>query len=199
MSEQEPEPEQDRQEQITAVVVKFVGITLAICLGIGLVTWIAVKALDLGSADPVSTGTGPVQPISTLPTTALPTTALPDPGETATATPGPSETADGGTDVPTNPTATPGSTDLFLNASPVFVDSEERINLTGQWPGHDAVSLLIQRREDGEWVDFGVQVQVEIGTFATSVQTSREGNNVFRVYDPDTDTASNSVTVKVGS
>ena len=94
---------------------------------------------------------------------------------------------------------TPGAGDLFLNASPVFVKSMERINLTGQWPGHDNVSLLVQRLEDGEWVDFGVQVQVRVGTFETYVMTGREGDNKFRLLDPESGTTSNEVTVTIGS
>ena len=87
---------------------------------------------------------------------------------------------------------------LYLSASPQFVKPMERINLTGQWPGHDAMGLMVQRQEDGEWVDFGVQTTVRVGTFATYILTGRPGDNVFRVYDPETETASNEVTVTIG-
>jgi hypothetical protein len=59
------------------------------------------------------------------------------------------------------------------------------------------VSLSVQRFEDGAWVDFGVQVQVRLGNFATYVETSRQGANAFRVYDPQTNTFSNQVSVTV--
>ncbi|RNL60459.1 hypothetical protein EFK50_19225 [Nocardioides marmoriginsengisoli] len=183
----ESEPDQDRQQQIIAAVVKVVGVALAIGLAIGLGTWILVKALGLDSTD--TTG----QPIQVDPITpsALPTTALPDPTQSSD----PTET-----ESPSEPsfTSSPGDEKLLLSASPLFVDPMQRINLTGQWPGRDAVPLLVQRFEDGEWVNFGVQVQVTVGTFDTYVLTGREGDNKFRVFDPETETASNAVSVTVG-
>lgn len=189
MSDYEPE---DRQQQILSAVLKVVGVALAIGLVIGLGTWILVKGLGLDDAD---TSGGPIQvdPVtpSALPTTALTPTDSPTDGAT-------DEPTDGFTDEPSeDPTPTFGSEGLLLSASPVFVGAMERINLTGQWAGRDNVSLLVQRFEDGEWVDFGVQVQVEVGTFDTYVLTGREGRNEFRVIDPDTGTTSNKVTVTV--
>jgi hypothetical protein len=186
------EPDRDRQQQILMAVLKFVGIVVGICLAIGLVTWVVVKSLDLNDdGTGTSNSVGPVQPITPLPTTALPSpTESDDPSDTAS----PSETDS----IPPFATESPGSTALFLTASPVFVQSEERINLTGSWPGHDSVSLLVQRFENGAWANFGVQVEVDIGTFATYVQTGHQGDNKFRVYDPSSGTASNPVTVTVG-
>jgi hypothetical protein len=185
----EREPDQDRQQQILAAVLKVVGIALAVGLAIGLGTWVLVKALGLDSAD---TGGNSIQVDPIASPSALPTTALPQPTPTGELTEESTET-----DEPTI-TPSPGEEALFLNASPVFVDPMQRINLTGQWPGRDNVSLLVQRFEDGDWVDFGVQVQVRVGTFETYVMTSHEGDNKFRVYDPETDTASNEVTVTIG-
>jgi len=184
----EPQNDRDRQERIIAAALKVVGVAVAIGLTIGLGTWVLVKALDLDTTETVSLGPGPVEPRPQLPSS-----ALPDP-ENGGGTPEPEPTP---TPTPTN--AVPGGADgeLYLNASPVFVGPMERINLTGQWPGRDAMSLLVQRFEDGEWVDFGVQVQVRIGGFATYVMTGREGDNRFRVYDPSSDTASNEVTVTI--
>ena len=91
------------------------------------------------------------------------------------------------------------STGLYLTASPVMVQPMERINLTGQWPGQDNASLVVQRFENGAWSDFGVQVRVNVGTFSTYVMTGRTGDQRFRVFDPATQTASNEVTVTVGS
>ena len=185
MSQYEPD---ERSHEVRTVLLKFVGFAAAVVLFIVIVTVIAVKALDLNdSATPVS-GT------PDAPTSALPNTALPTDGESET--PDPEVTV---TPVdPSNPTQSPGSTDLFLNASPVFVKPMERINLTGQWPGKDNMSLLIQRFEDGEWVDFGVQVQVQVGTFETYVMTGREGPNKFRLLDPESGSTSNEVTVTIG-
>ncbi|MFL6154851.1 MAG: hypothetical protein ACJ72D_02085 [Marmoricola sp.] len=181
------ESARERQERIVNAVVKVVGIAVAIGLAIGLGTWVMVKSLGLNSADTSSIGPAvtPVEP--------LPTKALPQPQDTGSATGDP-------TDYPTEiVTPSAGSGDLFLSATPVLVNPMERINLTGQWPGKDNVSLLVQRYENGEWVDFGVQVTVQVGTFETYVMTGREGDNKFRLLDPESGTASNDVTVTVGS
>ena len=182
----EQETDRERQERIIAALLKVLGVAVAIGLVIGLGTWIVVKSLGLSSTEVVSLGPGPVQAPNVLPTT-----ALPEPVQSFTPEPEP-------TGVYTAPTLKPGDDGLLLSASPVFVKQMERINLTGQWPGKDAMSLRVQRFEDGEWADFGVHAQVEVGTFATYVTTSREGDNIFRVYDPESGSASNQVTVTVG-
>ena len=183
--------DRDRQERIIAAVLKVVGVAVVIGVAIGIGTWVMVKALGLDDTSSSVIGPAPVEPINPLPTKALPqkpeSSSTPD-----------DEPSDEPTDLVT-PNLSPGSGDLFVNASPVFVQPMERINLTGQWPGHDAVGLLVQRFEDGEWVDFGVQVQVKVGTFETYVMTGRDGDNKFRVFDPETNTTSNEVVVTVGS
>lgn len=192
----DPDFEGDRQQQIIAAVLKVVGIALAIGLAIGVVTWVVVKQLNLGSVSSSSLNSDPLTPITTpLPTTALPSPVVPS--SSPTSTPTPSDPLGGA--VPANPTPTPGSTALFLSASPVFVNSMERINLTGKWPGRDAISLMVQQFQGGKWVDFGVQAQLEVGTFATYVETSHDGDQRFRVFDPSTSTASNAVTVTVSN
>lgn len=174
--------DRERQERIIAAVLKILGVALAVGLTIGLGTWVMVKSLGLDSTEVVSLGPGPVEPRPELPTT-----ALPQPSDESEPEPEPEP----------EPTSTALEGDLILNASPLAVGAMERVNLTGQWPGQDSVSLLVQRFEDGAWVDFGVQVQVRIGGFATYVMTGREGDNKFRVYDPNTETASNEVTVTI--
>jgi len=173
----------DRQQAVASVVLKIVGIAVAIGLVIGIGAWVLVKALGLSSADTTS-GVAHVDPVTPLPSSALPVPGasdLPTPDNTGLVTPGASV-----------------SGQLYLSASPVLVQPSERINLTGQWPGHDNQSLLVQRFENGQWADFGVQVRVNLGTFETYVLTSRTGDQRFRVFDPDTQTASNDVTVTVG-
>jgi hypothetical protein len=175
----------DPRQELSAVVLKILGVAVAIGLVIGGGAWLLVKGLGLDSADPTSVA-GPAGPLTPLPTTALPV---------PTDSPQPSSTNSGLVTTP----ATPGSGDLYLNASPVFVKPMERINLTGQWPGHDHEGLLVQRFEGGKWADFGVQVRVNVGTFETYVMTGHTGDQRFRVFDPQSDTASNEVTVTVGS
>lgn len=181
--------EPDRQQLLVQAGLKILGVAVAIGLAIGLGTWVMVKSLGLDEAETSTVGSTPVAPV-----TPLPTKALPLPGRSS-----PSPSTSGPSDYPTDlVTPSPSSGDLYLNASPVFVGPMERINLTGQWPGRDNVALLVQRLENGEWVDFGVQVNVQVGTFETYVMTGREGENKFRVFDPETSATSNEVAVTVG-
>lgn len=176
----------ERRQEVTAVVLKMVGVAVAVGLVIGLGAWVMVKALGLDAADTASPGTAQVGPVTPLPTTALPAPTgsdLPTPDNTGLVT--------------TTPGA-PASGDLYLNATPVFVRPMEKVYLTGRWPGHDNEGLMVQRFEDGQWADFGVQARVNVGTFDTYVMTGRQGDNKFRVVDPDTQTASNEVKVTVG-
>jgi hypothetical protein len=174
----------DRRPDITAAVLKILGVAVVIGLAIGIGAWVVVKALGLNAPDSTGTASGQVQPLTPLPTTALPV---------------PSDTSSPSGGVPTStPTVLPTGA-LYLSASPVMVRPMERINLTGQWPGHDNESLLVQRFEGGGWSDFGVQASVKLGTFETYVMTGRTGDQRFRVFDPHTQTASNEVTVTVGS
>jgi len=178
--------ERDSRQEIAVVVLKILGVAVAIGLVIGGGAWLLVKTLGLDTADTSSVGT-----TTTDPATPLPTTALPVPTESAQPTAG-------NTGLVTTP-ATPGSGTLYLSASPVLVRPMERINLTGQWPGHDNEGLLVQRFEGGKWADFGVQVRVNVGTFETYVMTGHAGDQRFRVFDPRSDTASNEVTITVQS
>jgi len=180
----EDDDKRERQQQFISAALKVLVVAVAIGAAIGLGTYVVVNALGLDDTDDTSQNLVPTDPITPLPTTALPVpTDLPDdPTPSGLVTGSPSGASTG---------------ELFLAASPQFVKPMERINLTGQWPGHDAVGLMVQRREDGEWVDFGVQTHLSVGTFETYVQTGREGDNVFRVFDPNSNTASNEVTVTI--
>lgn len=174
----------DRRQAFAAAALKVLLVAVVVGAAIGLGTFLVVKSLGLDETEVGGLGAVPTAPVSPLPTTALPVeTELPEePPPTGLVTESP-------TDV--------GTGELYLAASPQFVRPMERINLTGRWPGRDAVGLMVQRLEDGEWVDFGVQTQVSVGTYKTYVQTGREGDNVFRVFDPNSDTASNEVTVTI--
>ncbi len=87
---------------------------------------------------------------------------------------------------------------ITLIAAPTSVGSFERINLTGSYPTGSGAILQVQRREGGQWADFSVTVGVNGDSFATYVQTSRVGENRFRVLDSDSGSASNVVIVTVG-
>ncbi len=178
---------EERQREIRRVLLKALGIVVAIAVVIWLGSWVMIKGLGL---DDIET-TGP--PVKLQPVTPLPTTALPVPSESPDATDDPED------ETTEEPTADPSpSGDLQLSVSPVAVGPMERINLTGQWPGHDAVGLAVQRFEGGQWIDFGVQARVKVGAFTTYIMTGRTGEQRFRMFDPGSKTASNEVTVTIG-
>ena len=174
------EEKRERQRQITAVVLKILGVAVSIGLAIGIGAWVLVKAIGLDSTDAAGAGPGDIASIAPLPTTALPV-----PSDSTSPSPNPGVVT------------TPPSGSLYLSASPVLVKPMERINLTGQWPGHDNESVMVQRFEGGKWADFGVQARVNVGTFETYVMTGHSGEQKFRVVDPQTGAESNEVTVTV--
>ncbi|MBO9521994.1 MAG: hypothetical protein J7518_10700 [Nocardioidaceae bacterium] len=177
--------DEERRQLFVSAGVKVLGVAVAIGLAIGLGTYVVVKSLGLDETDTGALGQVHVDPVTPLPTTALPVpTDLPTPS---------GEPSGLITNTPTGG-ATGG---LTLSASPVFVKPGERINLTGTWPGHDAMGLLVQRKLGADWSDFGVQTQVSVGTYDTWVITNRTGDQIFRVYDPASKTASNEVKVTV--
>ena len=78
------------------------------------------------------------------------------------------------------------------------VGSFEEIELTGSYPGGVGSILQVQRRQNGPWEEFPVDISVREPDFSTTVQTSRSGVNEFRVVDTDNGKASNAVRVRVG-
>lgn len=185
--------DEDRQAELNAVVRRGLLLLVAFAAVVALGTFLVVHALGLsGSGGSASSVVGQPAPVSPLPTTALPV-----PGSSG----GAAGSSNGGaTDAA--PSSQPGprhhARGLRLDASPSSVGPLERINLTGTWPGHDNVGLQVQRLTNGSWTDFPTATSVQMGTFETYVETGRSGVNEFRVYDPDTGTASNSVRVRVG-
>ncbi len=87
---------------------------------------------------------------------------------------------------------------IKLVAAPLSVGSFGRINLTGNYPGGDGAILQVQRKDGGRWLEFSVTAAVNGDSFATYVQTSRIGENRFRMMDTDSKKVSNAVTVTVG-
>ena len=89
----ETEDERERRQEVASVLVKLVGVVVAIGLVIGVGAWLMVKALDLDEPEATGLGPGPVQPVTPLPTTALPvptesgTETPDDPGLTRTSAP----------------------------------------------------------------------------------------------------------------
>lgn len=90
--------------------------------------------------------------------------------------------------------------EISLQAGSNQVSPGEQIDLTGVYPGGEGASLLVQRFEGGEWVQFGTEpitANVTGETFSTFIITSQTGENRFRVLDTGSDEASNEVTVTI--
>lgn len=90
---------------------------------------------------------------------------------------------------------------ISLSASVTEVAPSQEIGLSGVYPGHEGAKLVVQRFEDGEWVDFAdgdVTTTVSDETFSTYVITARTGLSRWRMRDLKTDDVSNEVRVKIG-
>jgi hypothetical protein len=90
---------------------------------------------------------------------------------------------------------------ISLSASVTEVAPGQEIGLSGVYPGHEGATLVVQRFEDGDWVDFAggdVTASVSDETFSTYVITSRTGLNRWRMRDAQTDDVSNEVRVRIG-
>jgi hypothetical protein len=90
---------------------------------------------------------------------------------------------------------------ISLSAAATEVRPGEPIDLSGVYPGGEGATLVVQRLEGEEWVDFAdgdVTASVSNETFSTYVITERTGLNTWRVRDAKTDEVSNEVRVQVG-
>jgi hypothetical protein len=147
-----------------------------------------VTGLDGSSAD------GPVEQPSLYMPTGEPTTkpqSYPDPSYKP---PSPSESASPDAE----PSKTPRSRAITLQAFPSQVSPGERINLTGVYQRGEGATLQVQRFENGAWADFPVTVSVSGGVFSTYIITSRTGEARLRVYDKALQKGSNDVRVTIG-
>ncbi len=172
--------EEERSTQVRNALLTGLAAVVVIGLLIAMGTTLMVRALGLDEGESgAAVGASPASPDRPLPTKALPV-----PG--ASQSPQDLITPSG---APTGP--------IQLSISPVLARPMERVNLTGAYPGHDNVGLQVQREENGQWSDFGVQATVRVGTFETYVMTGRPGDNRFRMYDPQDDQASNVVVVTI--
>lgn len=85
---------------------------------------------------------------------------------------------------------------ISLSAHPHSASTYQRVNLTGRWPGHNGVTLQVQRNLGDGWTDFPTSAQVRGGSFSTYIETGRSGKNRFRVVD-GSGKKSNAVTVVI--
>jgi hypothetical protein len=189
--------DEERSREVGDVVRKGVALLAAMAVVIAGGTWLLVHALGLNE------GGGSGQVVGTpTPVTPLPSTALPVPGDSAGPDDGIGDESTGGaTDGAASDEQSPARPAVRLPQlaiTPLTAGPMERLNLTGTYPGHDNVSLQVQRLEGGTWADFPTEARVNMGTFETYVMTSHTGRNKFRVYDPQEDKASNVVTIRIG-
>lgn len=170
----------ERDENFKQAVRNGILLIAGICLAVAIGTFGLVKLFGLDGGQ----GDAPTVDEPAAPRTPLPSSALPVPGQ--------SESAD-----PELAPKTPSPKGLRLAMTPASVNPMERINITGTYQGQDAIQLQIQRRENGKWTDFPIEVQVRAGSFSTYIMTGRVGENSFRVFDPKANKASNVVVVTV--
>jgi hypothetical protein len=184
MVEPDDEYDDDEPRPLGAVLAKVGAVVVGIGVLVAIGTIVMVKALGLNTTSSGGPATSdPVAPVSPLPSSALPV-----PGS-----------SDSSSSQPSSLPSPKASKKLQLNVTPVFARPMERVNLTGSYPGHDAVSLQVQRFQNGQWTDFsGVTASVNLGTFQTFVMTGQAGDNKFRVFDPQSQIGSNPVTVTIG-
>jgi hypothetical protein len=94
------------------------------------------------------------------------------------------------------PTATAKPSRFTATASR---DDSGRITISGVAGGSASGNkLVVQRKQGGTWTDFPAGTTAgKGGAYSVWLNTSRSGNNVFRVKDEKTGATSDPVTVKV--
>jgi hypothetical protein len=160
----------------------------------GVVAVVALGAAKFSGLDG-SSADGPVARPSLYMPTGEPTTtpqSYPDPSGYKPPSPSESASPEG------EPSKTPKSRAITLQAFPNEVSPGERINLTGVYQRGEGATLQVQRMENGSWSDFPVTVSVSGGVFNTYIITSRTGDTRLRVYDKALQKGSNAVRVTIG-
>ncbi|MGH3413458.1 MAG: hypothetical protein ACRDPH_10310 [Marmoricola sp.] len=181
----------DERSEVNTVLRKAGLLLLGFCVVVALGTWLVVHALGL--SDPGTSPPADAKPVQTLPSSALPQPSQQPTPHQATS----HHDAKASHRAHHRHHAKAKRHGIRLHASPVSVQPMQRINLTGRYPGHDNVALQVQRKEGGAWGDFPTQASVEMGTFQTYVMSGHSGLNLFRVYDPGANRASNAVQVRI--
>ncbi|WP_203336432.1 hypothetical protein [Nocardioides limicola] len=186
------------ERPVLAGLVALFGVALAVGVILGGVVMLGAKVTGIGgsASDPAATGTGGGE------TLYIPEFTAPDhAGEpTVTLAPGdedePEDLVDPEASVGPDEDEEPES--INLSASQTSVSPMGRIDLTGTWRTGEGAILMVQRFDNGGWIDFGVTASVRGQTFSTYIQTGRPGEQRFRMRDTDSDAVSNEVTVAVG-
>ena len=185
--------EEDGRHPVMSGLTALLAVGLAVGLFLGLAAFIGVKVLGIGGGSSHVAGT----PKASL---YLPTPTDSDHFVGPSVSIGPAgPPSDAYSEVPgdtsaASSTAVPSG--LTLSTPQATVGPGQRIQLTGTGPeGH---VLVVQRLENGAWANFaGVVAHVRGGVFQTWVQTSKAGDQQWRMVDPDGNVTSNAVTVTV--
>ena len=172
------EPNDSLRRQILKVSLLVIAVSVMIGGGIAVVS---LTVLNASGVLPQATPTTPGGTRAVIPPPTRPTRTHHKP-----------------TGTPTKPAQSPNAGQhpaIRLTAEPVQASVFERVTLAGRYPNAGPVTLQVQRREFGSWVDFPTSATVSAGQFQTYVQLGRPGRNALRVVDPATDRASNAVAV----
>jgi hypothetical protein len=189
----------DEKRSIWTGLIALVAVGLVVGLLAGGATFFGARLLGLDDTSTASSSEGPgarlvmPSPEETEPPEG-PLFTLPGgpPDEEESSEPSPSESE--------SESEEPES-EISLQAGSNQVSPGEQIDLTGVYPGGEGASLVVQRFENGGWVQFGtdpITATVTGETFSTYIITSQTGENRFRVLDTGNDEASNEVTVTIG-
>lgn len=175
---------------LVAVALVIGGVVSVVALGAARVAGIAEGPVTASAKPSLYMPSGkPTVSVEPYPAASGSAGGRPSPGASATPTTSPSTKAS-----KTPKKKTPA---ISLHASPLHVQANERINLTGEYKGGGSARLQVQRFEGG-WTDFPVTVPVSGGSFATYITTGHTGTNKLRVVDKSNGRASNAVRVTVG-
>lgn len=190
MAEQLPDSP-DEKHPVAAGLAAILGVGLVLGVILGLVVVVGTKVAGLGGSD-------------TAASSSRATMYLPTPEKT-TASGGPQITlAPGGGNAssssskPSKPSKSASKKpEITLSASAVQAGPMERFQLTGVYPLGEGAILTVQRFENGGWQDFPATGSVSGTTFQIPIETSRSGENRFRVVDTATGLKSKPVKVTV--
>lgn len=184
--------DEDEQHAVTSGLTALLAVGLAVGLFLGIVAFVGVKVLGIGGGSPHADST----PSASL---YLPTPSDAGGNVGPVVSLAPDHPSDEFSTLPddTSSATTNAPTALTLSSPQLTVGPGQRIELTGSGPeGH---VLVVQRMENGAWANFaGVVAHVRAGVFQTWVETTKPGDQQWRVVDPDGNATSNAVTVTVG-
>jgi len=201
-----PDQDEFRRRAVRAALT-VAGIAVVIGLVIGGVTASVVNLTGLVPDAPASTPlpTPGTDDEDALPTPSLLPSTTPSPGASSDVSTSASASE---TEAAETPSKTPSrkpdkkrkqqsTSDIRLRASESSVASYEEVTLSGSYPGANGTTLSVQRFEGGSWTGFPTTATVDGGRFSTFVASGQQGQNRFRVVDPDTGEASNVVVFRV--